>query len=124
MWDQIAFLFFDVCLSWSPFDGCRAGSFVFLWSVAWLLFGWVYCFFVVFQCSCFRPLLSLCFVSLMCFWWGFVKTVAKFTMPYFDNPFFQKCKPNNFLKSSSILTLMSLYSAFKHVSLLHSDNYK
>ena len=38
--------------------------------------------------------------------------------------FSKKCKPNNFLKSSSILTLMSLNSAFKHVSLLHSDNYK
>ena len=38
--------------------------------------------------------------------------------------FLKNAKPNNFLKSSSILTLMSLNSAFKHVSLLHSDNYK
>ena len=55
-------------------------------------------------------------------WWRF--TAAKFTIRNFYNPFSQKCKPNNFLKSSSILTLMSLNSAFKHVSLLHSDNYK
>ena len=56
------------------------------------------------------------------FWWQF--TAAKFTIRNFYNPSSQKCKPNNFLKSSSILTLMSLNSAFKHVSLLHSDNYK
>ena len=51
-------------------------------------------------------------------------TAAKFTIRNFYNPSSQNCKPNNFLKSSSILTLMSLNSAFKHVSLLHSDNYK
>ena len=56
------------------------------------------------------------------FWWRF--TAAKFTIRNFYNPSSQNCKPNNFLKSSSILTLMSLNSAFKHVSLLHSDNYK
>ena len=56
------------------------------------------------------------------FWWWF--TAAKFTIRNFYNPSSQNCKPNNFLKSSSILTLMSLNSAFKHVSLLHSDNYK
>ena len=48
----------------------------------------------------------------------------KFTIRNFYNPSSQNCKPNNFLKSSSILTLMSFNSAFKHVSLLHSDNYK
>ena len=53
------------------------------------------------------------------FWWRF--TAAKFTIRNFYNPSSQNCKPNNFLKSSSILTLMSLNSAFKHVSLLHSD---
>ena len=67
------------------------------------------------------------------FWWRFTAakftipnfyTAAKFTIPNFYNPSSQNCKPNNFLKSSSILTLMSLNSAFKHVSLLHSDNYK
>ena len=51
-------------------------------------------------------------------------TAAKFTIPNFYNPSSQNCKPKNFLKSSSILTLMSLNSAFKRVSLLHSDNYK
>ena len=56
------------------------------------------------------------------FWWRF--TVAKFTIRNFYNPSSQNCKPNNFLKSSSILTLMSLNSAFKHVSLLNSDNHK
>ena len=56
------------------------------------------------------------------YWWRF--TAAKFTIRNFYNPSSQNCKPNNFLKSSSILTLMSLDSAFKHVSLLHSDNYK
>ena len=62
-------------------------------------------------------------LSLKChFWWRF--TAAKFTIRNFYNPCSQKCKPYNFLKSSSILTLMSLNSAFKHVSLLHSDNYK
>ena len=61
-------------------------------------------------------------VLIVCFWWRF--TAAKFTIRNFYNPSSQNCKPNNFLKSSSILTLMSLNSAFKHVSLLHSDNYK
>ena len=56
------------------------------------------------------------------FWWRF--TAARFTIRNFYNPSVQNCKPNNFLKSSSILTLMSLNSAFKHVSLLHSDHYK
>ena len=56
------------------------------------------------------------------FWRRF--TAAKFTIRNFYNPFSQKCKPNNFLKSSSILTPMSLNSAFKHVILLHSDNYQ
>ena len=51
-------------------------------------------------------------------------TAAKFTIRNFYNPSSQNCKPKNFLKSSSILTLMSLNSAFKHESLLHSDNYK
>ena len=55
-------------------------------------------------------------------WWRF--TAAKFTIRNFYNPSSQNCKPNNFLKSSSILTLMSLNSAFKHVSLLQSGNYK
>ena len=50
-------------------------------------------------------------------------TAAKFTIRNFYNLSSQNCKPKNFLKSSSILTLMSLNSAFNHVSLLHSDNY-
>ena len=54
--------------------------------------------------------------TLYYFWWRF--TAAKFTIRNFYNPSSQNCKPNNFLKSSSILTLMSLNSAFKHVSLL------
>ena len=49
---------------------------------------------------------SLNFVSR--FWWRF--TAAKFTIRNFYNPFSQKCKHNNFLKISSILTLMSLNS--------------
>ena len=60
--------YFLSCLSvMSPFGGSGAGCFVFLWSVSWLLFGWVYCFFVFFQCSCFRPLLSLllCFINVV-----------------------------------------------------------
>ena len=72
------------------------------------------------------PILTLRFFFFFffcfAFWWRF--TAAKFTIRNFYNPSSQNCKPNNFLKSSSILTLMSLNSAFKHVSLLHSDNYK
>ena len=39
-------------------------------------------------------------------------------------PGFQKYQPNNFLKSSSIQTLIPLNSTFNHVSLVHSDAYK
>ena len=66
----------------------------------------------------------MCFRDANVFIFGGDFTAAKFTIRNFYNPSSQNCKPKHFLKSSSILTLMSLNSAFKHVSLLRSDNYK
>ena len=58
------------------------------------------------------------------YFWGGCQTATRFSMPHFDNPFSCYYQPNNYLTNSSLLTLITLISVFKHISLMHSCAYK
>ena len=83
----------------------------------------------------FRSLISMSCVATafcVCVWggggggegrgarWG----ANRFDRPHFDNSFFCWDQPNNYLTSSSLLTLIRQNSAFKHVTFIHYDAYK
>ena len=55
--------------------------------------------------------------------WGGCQNATRFYIPHFNNPF--SCyQTNNYLTNNFHLTLITLFSAFKHISLIQSDAYK
>ena len=49
---------------------------------------------------------------------GVYQTAARFTTPFCDNLFSSYYQPNNYLTNSSLLRLITLNSAFKHILML------
>ena len=65
---------------------------------------------------------SIFFVLLYDFGGGY-QTVTSFDIPLFDNPFSCYYKHNNYLTNSSPLTLITLNSAFNHISITKTCQY-
>ena len=52
------------------------------------------------------------------------QTATRFSIPHFDSLFSCDYQPNSYVTNSSLLTLINLKSAFKHISLILSYAYK
>ena len=57
---------------------------------------------------------------------GDCQTATRVNIPHFDSPIFWCYRPYKYPNhpNSSLLTLITLYSAFKHISFMHLDAYK
>ena len=51
-------------------------------------------------------------------------TATIFNIPHFDNPVSCYYQPKNYLINSSLRTQIMPHSAFKNISLIHSDAYE
>ena len=65
---------------------------------------------------------SVCNLDLLLMFWGGYQTATRFNILDFVNPFSYYYQPN-YLTNSSLLTLITLNSAFKDISLIDSDVY-
>ena len=75
-----------------------------------------------FFCVCVCVFLFFCFFFNI--FGGGYQTATRFNIPHFNNPFSCYYQAKNYLTNSFLLTLITLHSAFKHISLIHSDAYK